>query len=338
MSSLAEPISFNAPPQSWMKSVQGSHSVKLLFWAGLSPNTRKGYQSAIRLYEYYTKYIGTTTWPATTVNLKEWAAGRLMGSSIAKQAQIKPETVAFYLSTLRSWHIDQEYSTSSFKSRRMKLLLAGGRSFFPSTKLLCLPITKNILQILTSAPAYTLNDLNLYTAFKVTWAGFMRLGEITYTAAEKVTTLFKDLHLTRSDITFSEKYATLRLKRSKTNTNHTRVLIMLAATNDSTCPVTALRSLFTHNPQPPHAPLFAFNNASFSRQYVIDKLRARLLFIGVSATGFSGHSFRRDTAQNASDNGMLDKDIQKLGRWTSASFRLYFVASAQTLFNLNMNF
>ncbi len=35
---------------------------------------------------------------------------------------------------------------------------------------------------------------------------------------------------------------------------------------------------------------------------------------------------------------MLDEDIQKLGRWTSASFRLYFVASTQTLYNLNMNF
>ena len=81
----------------------------------------------------------------------------------------------------------------------------------------------------------------------------------------------------------------LRHKQSKTDTNHTGVLIMLAATNDATCPVTALRSLFTHNPQPPH-------------------------------------------------NGMLDEDIQKLGRWTSASFRLYFVASAQTLYNLNMNF
>lgn len=261
-----------------------------------------------------------------------------MGSSIAKQAQIKPETVASYLSTLRSWHIDHEYSTSPFESWRMKLLLAGSRSFFPSTKSLCLPITKNILQILTSAPVYTLNDLNLYTAFKVAWAVFMRLGEITYTAARKVTTLFKDLHLTRSGVTFSEKYATLRLKRSKTNTNHTGVLIMLAATNNSTCPVIALRSLFTHDLQPPHAPLFAFNNASFFRQYVIDKLQARLLFIGVSVTGFLGHSFRRDTAQHASDNGMLDKDIQKLSRWTSASFRLYFVASAQTLFNLNMNF
>ena len=34
---------------------------------------------------------------------------------------------------------------------------------------------------------------------------------------------------------------------------------------------------------------------------------------------------------------MLDEDIQKLGRWSSESFRLYFTTSAQTLYNLNMN-
>lgn len=35
---------------------------------------------------------------------------------------------------------------------------------------------------------------------------------------------------------------------------------------------------------------------------------------------------------------MLDENIQKLGRWSSESFRLYFTTSAQTLYNLNMNF
>lgn len=59
----------------------------------------------------------------------------------------------------------------------------------------------------------TINDLNLDTAFKVAWAGFMRLGEITYMEPEKQANSFKDLHLTRSDITFSEndQYATLRI-------------------------------------------------------------------------------------------------------------------------------
>lgn len=78
----------------------------------------------------------------------------------------------------------------------------------------------------------------------------MRLGEITYTEQEKQSPSFKDLHLIRSDITFSEsdQYAILRLKRSKTDAKHTGVLIMLAATNSPCCPVQTLRRLFTYDP------------------------------------------------------------------------------------------
>lgn len=170
-----------------------------------------------------------------------------MGSAISKQGQVQPDTVASYLSAIRSWHVDHEYSLVPFETLWIKLLLQGGKSLFPSTKAISLPITKDILSAITTIPPMTINDLNLDTAFKVAWAGFMRLGEITYTEPEKRADSFKDLHLTRSDITFSEndQYATWRLKRSKTDINHTGVLIMLATTNQPTCPVTALRRLFT---------------------------------------------------------------------------------------------
>lgn len=136
----------------------------------------------------------------------------------------------------------------------IKLLLAGGRSFFFSTKSLYLPITKNILQIFTFAPAIILNNFHLYTLFQVAWAGFIKPKQITYTIAKKATTLFHDLYLTRSDVIFFKKdeYATLKLKQSKTNTNHIKVLIMLIATNNSICSVTVLCSFFTHNFQSLH--------------------------------------------------------------------------------------
>lgn len=61
----------------------------------------------------------------------------------------------------------------------------------------------------------------------------MQLREITYTQLKKQSPLLKNLHLIRFDITFfeSDQYATLRLKQSKTDVNHTGVLIILAATN-----------------------------------------------------------------------------------------------------------
>lgn len=84
----------------------------------------------------------------------------------------------------------------------------------------------------------TINDINLDTAFKVAWAGFLRLGEITYTHAERNNSSFKDLHITRSDVTFSklDQYARLRLKRSKNDANQTGVLMMLAVTHTPKLP------------------------------------------------------------------------------------------------------
>lgn len=126
--------------------------------------------------------MGATTWPAIVELLAEWAANRLMGSTITMQRQVKANTVASYLSALRSWHVDDEFSLTPFEAPRLKLLHPGGRSIFPSTK-------------------------------------------------------------------------ALRVKRSKTDVNHSRVLIMLAATNQPNCPVTALRKLFIQDPQAAHAPL-----------------------------------------------------------------------------------
>lgn len=70
----------------------------------------------------------------------------------------------------------------------------------------------------------------------------MRLKKLTYTTGEKKSPSFKDLYFTRSDITFSEQdqYAIFKLKRDKTNINHTGVLIMLAAMNNTIYPILVL--------------------------------------------------------------------------------------------------
>lgn len=102
------------------------------------------------------------------------------------------------------------------------------------------------------------------------WAGFIRMGELTYTAAEAKKATFAETGLIRSDISFAEgdQYAILRLKRSKTDTEHTGVQIILVATGERTCPVAALRRLFIQDPRLPNAPLFKLQSTAFSRQGV----------------------------------------------------------------------
>lgn len=80
--------------------------------------------------------------------------------------------------------------------------------------------------------------------------GFLSLGGITYTGTELKKASFSRTKVTKSDVSFVEgnQYAILRLKQSKTDTEHTGVQIVLAATGEKTCPVAALAHLYASDP------------------------------------------------------------------------------------------
>ncbi len=264
-------------------------------------------------------------WPAQTIMLEKWATTCIFGSTLPKQSQIKPDAVL---------------SVEGFDDPRMALIIKGGRRLFPSKKRNRLLITKEILEKITEEELLSITDLNVDTAFKVAWAGLMRMGELTYTAAEAKKATFARTGLTRSDIPFAEgdQYAILRLKRSKTDREHTGVQIILAAMGEPTCPVAALRRLFIHDPRSPNASLFRLQPWAFSRQAVVNIVKQRITAAGLLKVNYSGHSFRKGAAQREADHRMLDESIQRLGRWTSNAFKLYFTTTPETLFNLNLSF
>ncbi len=104
----------------------------------------------------------------------------------------------------------------------------------------------------------TVTDFNIDTTFKMAWANFIRIEESIYMSAEAKKATFSKTCLIRSNISFAEgdQYVVLRLKRSKTNTEHKGVQIILAATNNRTCFITSLRKLCTKDPRLPNALLF----------------------------------------------------------------------------------
>ena len=316
MLSLAEPLSYDDPPASYLSSTPGSAIVKRLAWYGLAPDTRKGYAGAINSYVTFCAVQSEKLWQAQMIMLEEWASTRIFGTTLPTQGQIKPDLVLSYLSALKSYHIDSRLSLGDFDDPRMALIIKSGRRLFPSKKRNRFPITKEILEKITKEELLSITDLNVDTAFKVAWAGFMRMGELTYTAAEAKKATFAETGLTRSDISFAEgdQYAILRLKRSKTDTEHTGVQIILAATGEPTCPVAALRRLFIQDPRPPNAPLFRLQSSAFSCQAVVNILKQRITAAGLLEANYSGHSFRKRAAQHAADHGMLDESIQRLGR------------------------
>lgn len=114
--------------------------------------------------------------------------------------------------------------------------------------------------------------------------------------------------------------------------------IILAATGEQMCPVAALRKLFIQDPCLPNAPLFSLQSVAFTHQSVVNILKQRIVVVGLSKSNYSGHSFRKRAAQHAAKYNILDESIQRLSRWTSNAFKLYFTITSKTLFNLKLNF
>lgn len=204
--------------------------------------------------------------------LEEWAANRIFGNTLPKQGQIKPETVASYLSALKSYHIDWRLSLKGFDDRRMTLIIKGRKRLFPSKKRNRLAITKDILEKITKNKPLTIEDLNVDKAFKVAWVGFVRMRELTYSASELKKETFKDTKLTRSDISFAEgdQYAILRLKRSKTDVEHTGFKLFSSNRRINLSGLNLTKALYTRSSPIQRSPFQAFDIGLFSPKHTIN--------------------------------------------------------------------
>ena len=186
------------------------------------------------------------------------------------------------------------------------------------------------------------DEINTVAAATVVYGGFLYSGEFIYEAKDlRNKRSFKSTSLLRSDITFSDldEHVIISLKRSKTDYDHVGVDIIIAATATPTCPVRALRRLFEEDPQPIDSPLFRLSSGPLLYRKFVSTVRQRLHENGIAdSEEYSGHSFRRGAATQAKANGMLNEDIQRLGRWSSEAFRRYIDTDAAYRFRLSRHF
>ena len=129
-------------------------------------------------------------------------------------------------------------------------------------------ITKEVLQAILRNLCLNHDDVNLYAAFCVAFAGFLRVGEFTWSHWDSQSFLYK---LSRGSIQFIPDRVLLLLPASKIDPFQKGISIPLSTSGDSTCPVSALCCLFTHYPQPATAPLFSYSYSLFDRSWVLRK-------------------------------------------------------------------
>lgn len=339
MPSLADSSYTEAIPAGFQRDISApSYEVAKLIWYGLARAVRTRYNYPQRQYELFCiqYFPDSPAWPVTEIKLAAWIAFKLDGPL---SQRIKGSTASIYLSALRSYHVDRFWAAPDqvFSSPTIKRMISGSIDLYGNLKKDRLPITFDILTQVTASRPTNPRDFNLRACYLVAFAGFMRLGEITYNSTDQPgSARFTQTKVTRGSIKFSPNYdhARLILPRSKTDVKKQGVSIMLAATPDApgTCPVRALRQLFENDPQPLNAPLFNHSGKAFTRLVVQAALRNDLQRLGINPLGYSLHSIRKGAAQHAKDSGIRDDQIQVLGRWTSECFKKYFEYSDATLY------
>ena len=185
-----------------------------------------------------------------------------------------------------------------------------------------LPFTPHILRHIKSQWAPRAGDpdyVMLWAACCVGFFGFMRAGKFTSRTGEQSPSLTaQDMAV---DNRANPSMVRIHLKHSKTDPFRHGVDIYLGRTDRDLCPVTALLAFLAIRPAV-EGPLFVFSDGSpLTRDKLVDAVRQALGRAGISAAGYSGHSFRIGAAPTAAQAGLEDSVIKMLGQWESAAYQ-----------------
>lgn len=313
------------PPSSWYQNMPYSRTIARYLWWGLAERTRKSYQSATKGYVMSCAILGKSPFPATLETLLAWVAE--MG-----ERRILPKTIKLYLMGVRSFQVDMgtRKELDIFHHPTLERVIQGIRRLRgePDVKER-LPITRPILlNILATFNTRTQTGATFHAAFCLAFAGFLRMGEFTWSAADQHED-FSQWHMTRKSITLEEDRIYVQLPASKTDPFRQGVKLTIAAARDEACALKSLRRLLSDFPTSSQAPLFD-TEKGFTRQYATNILRNTLSRLGYRGN-YSGHSFRRGAATSASESGLSENEIMALGRWKSDSFKLYIQTNPERI-------
>ncbi|KAF7368055.1 Integrase/recombinase xerD [Mycena sanguinolenta] len=324
----AASLVLEAPPDWWYEQhTAWPKTVSFYLWHGLASNTRRTYSTGQRSFINFCKLHSLyntdgAILPATQPAIMSWIAS--LGG------RVQPKTIKAYLSAVRSLHVDADLPFTICESPVVQRLIRGIKRFHgEKDRKPVQPITRPILLTILAQlqPGTIPGHTTLYAAYCLGYAGLLRSGEITTGSGSG-----KDasLNLTRDAIQFfpdfnSCTHIELTLPGSKTDPFRKGITITIAAApGQPSCPVSAIKHLFTELPRAGNAPLFeGVDGKPLHYKAFVAGIRDSLTAAGIDPSGFAGHSLRRGAATEAAAAGFNDYEIQLLGRWRSDAYKLY---------------
>lgn len=193
-----------------------------------------------------------------------------------------------------------------------------------------MPMTSEILYAIKLRLNLSLpEDISFWAVCMIGFYGFLRKASMLPKCAKNHGT---DCLLKGDAIINSLYLCTLKVRKTKTIQFGERILSIPYCANPGQplCPVTALFQLFTISAKPDSSPLFSFRGAGntwscWTQDSFVTRLRKMLTAIGLDASAYSGHSFRRGGASLGFKLGLSISEIKKRGDWQSDAVESYIV-------------
>ena len=180
------------------------------------------------------------------------------------------------------------------------------------------PITLEMLEAMVddANKSGSLSDLRLVTACLLGFAGFLRFDEM--------------INLRPCDFTFSREMLKIQIVRSKTDQLRQGNEVLVARTNNSTCPVAMLErymqctSMYLDDQRPLFRPIQSTKKGEslrdagrISYSCLRDLFRKKLADLGFPPNEFGLHSLRAGGATAAANAKVPDRMFKRHGRWKS---------------------
>lgn len=242
-------------------------------------------------------------------------------------------SVKQYLNIVRLIHLEAGLPNPLDKNWYVASILKGVRRVKGDASVQKLPITIDILK-------QVFLTLNLHSSFDRTfWAtclvGFFSFFRKSNLLVPSHLLFDPERNLCAGDVQFTLNGAVLTVRWSKVIQFKERILHipLPKIPNSPFCPSTALLRLTLESPPCARpTPLFRYSwlgasNVPMTHHQFTDKLMACLVAVGLDASKYSGHSFRRGGAQFALQCGLPVDLIKVQGDWRSNACERYLEPS-----------
>ena len=236
---------------------------------------------------------------------------------IRQKKSLKATTIQSRLTAISHHHLMAGYNSPTHGYIVKSLITAyGNNDAPPATRR---SITRDILAdiILSINHTETGYKKRLYVAILcLMYHGLLRCSEVTHSS--------KCNHNLRASQVVLKKEPLIKIdflsyKHSKPNP----APLYVKATQNSTCPVRALRRFKKVRPASSSTMFCHENRRPISRGQLVEVVRSHLDMCGRNSCEFNTHSLRMGKATDMLREGFTDRQIAVAGRWSSSAFLKY---------------